>query len=445
MTPFAWSQPHDGERARRRRRGGAAPTRARGDRARALRPRGRPARGPARASSWAARTPLGTSSRSAPPCPISRRSRLGRSGRRAREPRARARTRPLRRRPRLRARPAEPLVSRAARHRGAHGRDLLLARPPRLPAGQAQREKLLGRDRRAARDIARRRPRRRRSASRATTALSPHGVDSALRARHEARERFVLEWRAERAAAPARRLPRARRAARLGARLSCGRSRSPAGPYVPRALATASRVRTARDGTRPRADPQRAPRSSSPPRRANARLPLEAAAAGGAVADPPGVSEQPELAAPRSPGSPRTTRCARGAAATRGSRRGRELRAARGRARASSTARPRQRRRGAPQAAEPLADRDWIVADLHMHTRWSHDCADRRCRAARPRRGGGARRDRGHRPQRLRRRARGGRARARPRADRHPRRGGQDRRPGRGDRALPRARRSRAA
>jgi predicted metal-dependent phosphoesterase TrpH len=24
---------------------------------------------------------------------------------------------------------------------------------------------------------------------------------------------------------------------------------------------------------------------------------------------------------------------------------------------------------------EPLADRDWIVVDLHMHTRWSHDCS----------------------------------------------------------------------
>ena len=34
-----------------------------------------------------------------------------------------------------------------------------------------------------------------------------------------------------------------------------------------------------------------------------------------------------------------------------------------------------------PQAAlarrdgEPLADRPWILADLHMHTSWSHDCS----------------------------------------------------------------------
>ncbi|MGH3001885.1 MAG: PHP-associated domain-containing protein, partial [Gaiellaceae bacterium] len=32
------------------------------------------------------------------------------------------------------------------------------------------------------------------------------------------------------------------------------------------------------------------------------------------------------------------------------------------------------RRRTRP-TAEPLADRPWIVADLHMHTSWSHDCS----------------------------------------------------------------------
>jgi predicted metal-dependent phosphoesterase TrpH len=31
----------------------------------------------------------------------------------------------------------------------------------------------------------------------------------------------------------------------------------------------------------------------------------------------------------------------------------------------------RQKRR----LADPLADRPWIVADLHMHTSWSHDCS----------------------------------------------------------------------
>src|SRR5262245_66423168 len=34
----------------------------------------------------------------------------------------------------------------------------------------------------------------------------------------------------------------------------------------------------------------------------------------------------------------------------------------------------RRRRRPAPRAT-PLESRDWIVADLHMHTNWSHDCS----------------------------------------------------------------------
>jgi glycosyltransferase involved in cell wall biosynthesis len=34
----------------------------------------------------------------------------------------------------------------------------------------------------------------------------------------------------------------------------------------------------------------------------------------------------------------------------------------------------RQTRRSA-EIEDPLADRDWIVVDLHMHTSWSHDCA----------------------------------------------------------------------
>ena len=33
------------------------------------------------------------------------------------------------------------------------------------------------------------------------------------------------------------------------------------------------------------------------------------------------------------------------------------------------------RRRAVRRETEPLADRPWIVADLHMHTSWSHDCS----------------------------------------------------------------------
>ena len=35
----------------------------------------------------------------------------------------------------------------------------------------------------------------------------------------------------------------------------------------------------------------------------------------------------------------------------------------------------RRRDRVARPDADPLADRPWIVADLHMHTTWSHDCS----------------------------------------------------------------------
>ncbi len=33
------------------------------------------------------------------------------------------------------------------------------------------------------------------------------------------------------------------------------------------------------------------------------------------------------------------------------------------------------RRRAARRDGDPLADRPWILADLHMHTHWSHDCS----------------------------------------------------------------------
>jgi len=35
----------------------------------------------------------------------------------------------------------------------------------------------------------------------------------------------------------------------------------------------------------------------------------------------------------------------------------------------------RKRRLARPQEDDPLADRDWITIDLHMHTDWSHDCS----------------------------------------------------------------------
>ena len=105
------------------------------------------------------------------------------------------------------------------------------------------------------------------------------------------------------------------------------------------------------------------------------RLRLEAAAAGAVLADPPGVFEQPELAAAA------VARLVEDDALRE--RRGREARA---RAEDQSFAAVAKdldemyrglagRRRTRKRDAEPLADRPWIIADLHMHTSWSHDCS----------------------------------------------------------------------
>ena len=107
----------------------------------------------------------------------------------------------------------------------------------------------------------------------------------------------------------------------------------------------------------------------------SARLRLEAAACGAVLADPPGVFEQPELAAAA------VARLVEDDALRE--RRGLEARA---RAEAQSFAAVAKdldeiyqglggRRRTRKRDAEPLANRPWIVADLHMHTTWSHDCS----------------------------------------------------------------------
>jgi predicted metal-dependent phosphoesterase TrpH len=105
------------------------------------------------------------------------------------------------------------------------------------------------------------------------------------------------------------------------------------------------------------------------------RLALEAAAAGAAVADPPGRAEQPELV------TAAVARLAedeshRDRVAEKGLRRAGEESFERV---ASELDRIYRELHAKPHAArsgsEPLADRDWVVVDLHMHTRWSHDCS----------------------------------------------------------------------
>jgi len=144
-------------------------------------------------------------------------------------------------------------------------------------------------------------------------------------------------------------------------------------PTVPRALAGRVRVRTARDGA------ARSPLLNEaaifvPALDGLDRVALEAAAAGAAIAAPPGLRTQPELAG----------------AATARLAEDRELREGEGlenRKRAEGQTftklarehdaiyRELAKRRRVAGTDEPLAEREWIVCDLHLHTNWSHDCA----------------------------------------------------------------------
>ena len=77
---------------------------------------------------------------------------------------------------------------------------------------------------------------------------------------------------------------------------------------------------------------------------------------------------------PRSRDSPRTSRCARSSPTNPGS----ASRASRSRTWPASsnelyTGLGKRRRRA--RAPEPLSDREWILADLHLHTSWSSDCS----------------------------------------------------------------------
>jgi hypothetical protein len=238
------------------------------------------------------------------------------------------------------------------------------------PPGKAQRERLLARidaliatTEETARAAALRFP--------GDYRVISEGVDTDLFLPGAKRRLIVAEWR-----------PSARPVARSVLRalreldeweLVFVRTRTMFGrPFVPRALVDRVSVRTLRAGE------QRAPLLNEaaifvPAPEGLNRVRLEAAAAGAAIVDPPRLEEQPELAA-----------AAVARLAEDDAHRVREQQAARAWAEPQSFAavareldevydRLASRRR--PQRdGEPLADRDWILADLHLHTSWSHDC-----------------------------------------------------------------------
>jgi predicted metal-dependent phosphoesterase TrpH len=246
--------------------------------------------------------------------------------------------------------------------------------PERLgyPPGRAQRDRLLGRlDALVATTEA--------TAEAAAARFPGHyeiigeGVDPVLFQPGSKRNLIVLEWR-----------PNERGLLRGVFRaveelpdweLILLRTKSLAGrPSVPRLLRDRVHVRTARDGAA-RA-PLLAETSIFVPALAGLeRVRLEASAAGCAIAAPPVVRRQPELAGAE------VARLAKDPDFL-------ERRAERARTEAAGQSFATvaaqvdelyrsltKRRHVTKREAEPLADREWIVCDLHMHTSWSHDCA----------------------------------------------------------------------
>jgi predicted metal-dependent phosphoesterase TrpH len=146
-------------------------------------------------------------------------------------------------------------------------------------------------------------------------------------------------------------------------------------PFVPRTLADRVAVRTLRSGT-VRAPLLKEAAVFVPAVEGLQRLRLEACAAGAALVEPPGLEEQPELAAAE------LARLAEDELYR--ARRSQEARAHAEEQSFAVVARDLERlyrglssrRREQPaRSAAPLADREWIFADLHMHTNWSHDCS----------------------------------------------------------------------
>ncbi|HEU5212710.1 MAG TPA: glycosyltransferase [Gaiellaceae bacterium] len=145
-------------------------------------------------------------------------------------------------------------------------------------------------------------------------------------------------------------------------------------PPMPRRLAGRVRVRTLRDGA------ARAPLLAEaaifvPAPGGLPRALLEAKAAGAAIAAPPGVAAQPELAGAA------VARLTEDAALRQ--RLGQEARRDAERESFNVVAREldeiysglaTRRRPSLPATADGRVEDDWIVVDLHMHTSWSHDC-----------------------------------------------------------------------
>jgi len=144
-------------------------------------------------------------------------------------------------------------------------------------------------------------------------------------------------------------------------------------PAIPRDLAQRVHLRTARDAAT-RAAILNEAAIFVPGVEGLRRVTLEAAAAGCAIARPRGVETQPELAAASAArlADDDDLRSSEQAAA-RAHAEQQTFQSVAGQLEEIYTTVGTRRHKRA--AADPLADRPWIVADLHMHTSWSHDCS----------------------------------------------------------------------
>jgi predicted metal-dependent phosphoesterase TrpH len=368
VTPFSWSQPHD---VNEHVAGLAAELRARGHRATVLGPSNR-------ARDLAAGRRALTTGLDAdfvalgPAVPISRRSRMGV---------------PVGVRANLAValaggrfdvvhgfEPGLPSLSYLAlRHADALTVATFFS-PERLsyPPGRAQRARLLGRldallatSEATAEAAALRFP--------GTYELVPLGVDLGRHAPGRKRKTVVVEWRQlER--------PLLRAVVRELAELPewdvvLLRTRPLSGrPPVPRALRGRLRVRTGFDGDS-RAEIFRTASVFVPALDGVPRAVVEAQAAGAAIAAPPGRELQPELVAAE------TARlladdafCSRRSEEAAAAAAGASFAVLADRVEEVYGSITGRRRAQPPRAASP-SDPDWIVADLHLHTSWSHDCS----------------------------------------------------------------------
>jgi predicted metal-dependent phosphoesterase TrpH/glycosyltransferase involved in cell wall biosynthesis len=144
-------------------------------------------------------------------------------------------------------------------------------------------------------------------------------------------------------------------------------------PAIPRALASRVHLRTARDAAS-RSAILNAAAIFVPGVEGLRRVTLEAAASGCAIARPQRVELQPELAAAAAARLADDDELrAREGATARAEAEQHTFAAVAAELDAIYTTLGTRRRKRKP--SEPLSDRPWIVADLHMHTSWSHDCS----------------------------------------------------------------------